>query len=110
VIGKKVLIIAILFPKRILIDATSGLVTANEPLNLNGLRDTCMLQVIAAEGEQKASKALREASLVMAESSSALQLRYLQASGGIHQECSLPISPSRGILASTHQYNQRRHL
>ena len=35
-------------------------------------------QVIAAEGEQKASKALREASMVMAESSSALQLRYLQ--------------------------------
>ena len=34
--------------------------------------------MIAAEGEQKASKALREASLVMAESSSALQLRYLQ--------------------------------
>ena len=35
-------------------------------------------QVIAAEGEQKASKALREASEVIAESSSALQLRYLQ--------------------------------
>ena len=40
-----------------------------------------LLQVIAAEGEQKASKALREASLVMAESSSALQLRYLQVGG-----------------------------
>ena len=36
------------------------------------------VKVIAAEGEQKASKALREASIVMAESSSALQLRYLQ--------------------------------
>ena len=35
-------------------------------------------KVIAAEGEQKASKALREASEVIAESSSALQLRYLQ--------------------------------
>ncbi len=35
-------------------------------------------QVIAAEGEQKASRALREASEVIAESSSALQLRYLQ--------------------------------
>ena len=34
--------------------------------------------MIAAEGEQKASKALKEASMVMAESSSALQLRYLQ--------------------------------
>jgi hypothetical protein len=42
------------------------------------------LQVIAAEGEQKASKALREASLVMAESSSALQLRYLQVKEGRH--------------------------
>ncbi len=35
-------------------------------------------KVIAAEGEQKASRALREASEVIAESSSALQLRYLQ--------------------------------
>ena len=35
-------------------------------------------QVIAAEGEQKASRALREASDVIAKSSSALQLRYLQ--------------------------------
>jgi len=34
--------------------------------------------VIAAEGEQKASRALKEASEVIAESSSALQLRYLQ--------------------------------
>ncbi len=36
-------------------------------------------KVIAAEGEQKASRALKEASEVIAESSSALQLRYLQA-------------------------------
>ena len=35
-------------------------------------------KVIAAEGEQKASRALREASNTIAESSSALQLRYLQ--------------------------------
>ena len=35
-------------------------------------------QVIAAEGEQKASRALKEASEVISESSSALQLRYLQ--------------------------------
>ena len=34
--------------------------------------------MIAAEGEQKASRALREASEVIADSSSALQLRYLQ--------------------------------
>ncbi len=35
-------------------------------------------KVIAAEGEQKASRALKEASEVIAESSAALQLRYLQ--------------------------------
>jgi len=35
-------------------------------------------KVIAAEGEQKASRALREASDMIAESPSALQLRYLQ--------------------------------
>jgi len=43
-------------------------------------------KVIAAEGEQKASKSLAAASNVMAESCAALQLRYLQVepgSGGI---------------------------
>ena len=35
-------------------------------------------KVIAAEGEFKASKALKEASMVIAESPAALQLRYLQ--------------------------------
>ena len=35
-------------------------------------------QVIAAQGEQKASQALKEASEVMSENSAALQLRYLQ--------------------------------
>ena len=44
--------------------------------------DNFLLQVIAAEGEQKASRALREASEVIAESSAALQLRYLQVKGG----------------------------
>jgi erythrocyte band 7 integral membrane protein len=34
--------------------------------------------VIAAEGEKKASGALRDASEIISESSSALQLRYLQ--------------------------------
>ena len=38
--------------------------------------DLC--KVIAAEGEQKASRALKEASDVMAQSNVALQLRYLQ--------------------------------
>ena len=40
--------------------------------------DIMPCQVIAAEGEQKASRALREASNTIAESASALQLRYLQ--------------------------------
>ena len=37
-------------------------------------------KVIAADGEKRASKALREASRVIEESPSALQLRYLQVS------------------------------
>ena len=37
-------------------------------------------KVIAADGEKRASKALREASNVIDESPSALQLRYLQVS------------------------------
>ena len=37
-----------------------------------------IFQVIAAEGEQKASRALKEAADVINESPSALQLRYLQ--------------------------------
>ena len=40
--------------------------------------DSTMFQVIAAEGEQKASRALREASEVIGDSPAALQLRYLQ--------------------------------
>ena len=35
-------------------------------------------QVIAAEGEQNASRALKEAADIISESPSALQLRYLQ--------------------------------
>ena len=37
-----------------------------------------LLQVIAAEGEKKASRALREASEIISESPAALQLRYSQ--------------------------------
>lgn len=36
------------------------------------------LQVVAAEGEMNASKALKQASMVLAESPAGLQLRYLQ--------------------------------
>ncbi|CAB4069867.1 STOM [Lepeophtheirus salmonis] len=43
-------------------------------------------KVIAAEGEQKASRALREASDVISQSPSALQLRYLQTLNTISAE------------------------
>lgn len=50
--------------------------------------DDCLsvFQVIAAEGEMKASRALKEASLVIAQSPSALQLRYLQTLNSIAAE------------------------
>eukprot|EP00095_Tigriopus_kingsejongensis_P009972 maker-scaffold17_size721972-snap-gene-4.16 protein:Tk09972 transcript:maker-scaffold17_size721972-snap-gene-4.16-mRNA-1 annotation:"hypothetical protein DAPPUDRAFT_313426" len=43
-------------------------------------------KVIAAEGEQKASQALKEASIILSQSSSALQLRYLQTLNSISAE------------------------
>ncbi|CAG5999997.1 stomatin (EPB72)-like 3a [Menidia menidia] len=43
-------------------------------------------KIIAAEGEMKASRALKEASLVISESPSALQLRYLQTLNSIAAE------------------------
>merc|ERR1711936_921302 len=43
-------------------------------------------KVIAAEGEQKASKALKEASDIISESPAALQLRYLQTLATISSE------------------------
>jgi erythrocyte band 7 integral membrane protein len=43
-------------------------------------------KVIAAEGEKKASKALKEASNIISESPSALQLRYLQTLNSISAE------------------------
>lgn len=45
---------------------------------LTWLFDPFSIQVIAAEGEQKASRALREASDIIGDSPAALQLRYLQ--------------------------------
>ena len=44
-------------------------------------------KVIAADGEKRASKALREASSVIDESPSALQLRYLQVKYSILSLC-----------------------
>jgi len=44
------------------------------------------LQVIAADGEMRASKALREASMIIEQSPAALQLRYLQTLNSISSE------------------------
>ena len=50
------------------------------------LNNFYILQVIAAEGEQKASRALKEAADVMTESPAAMQLRYLQTLNTISAE------------------------
>uniref|UniRef100_A0A1A8H4L2 Stomatin n=1 Tax=Nothobranchius korthausae TaxID=1143690 RepID=A0A1A8H4L2_9TELE len=61
-------------------------------------------KVIAAEGEMNASRALKEASLVIAESPSALQLRYLQTLNTIAAEKNstiifpLPLEMMQGLL------------
>ena len=47
---------------------------------------TARAKVIAAEGEMKASRALKEAADVMAENPAALQLRYLQTLNSIAGE------------------------
>ena len=63
-----------------------------------------VFQIIAAEGEMKASRALKEASLVIAESPSALQLRYLQSLNSIAAEKNstiifpLPIDLLQGFM------------
>lgn len=43
-------------------------------------------KIVAAEGEQKASRALKEAADVMMESPAAIQLRYLQTLNSIAAE------------------------
>ena len=61
------------------------------------------LQVIAAEGEQRASKALKEAADVISQSGTALQLRYLQTLNSIAAERNstivfpLPIDMLQGL-------------
>ncbi|XP_013786873.1 band 7 protein AGAP004871-like [Limulus polyphemus] len=61
-------------------------------------------KVIAAEGEQKASRALKEAADVIAESPAALQLRYLQTLNSISAEKNstiifpLPVDIIGGLL------------
>ncbi|XP_015675487.1 erythrocyte band 7 integral membrane protein-like, partial [Protobothrops mucrosquamatus] len=65
-------------------------------------------QVIAAEGEMNASRALKEASIVISESPAALQLRYLQTLTTIAAEKNstiifpLPIDMLQGIMAMRH--------
>ena len=52
-------------------------------------------KVVAAEGEQKASLHLKEAALVLEESTSALQLRYLQVT------CNVETGKSQVFLLQT---------
>ena len=62
------------------------------------------IKVIAAEGEQKASLALKEAADVMVQSPAALQLRYLQTLNTISAEKNstiifpLPIDMLKGLM------------
>lgn len=58
-------------------------------------------KVIAAEGEQKAARALREASEVIGDSPAALQLRYLQVSR--------PLLASSLLIMVINQHNQLLH-
>ncbi|TFK08465.1 Erythrocyte band 7 integral membrane protein [Platysternon megacephalum] len=65
-------------------------------------------KVIAAEGEMNASRALKEASIVISESPAALQLRYLQTLTTIAAEKNstivfpLPIDLLQGIMGAKH--------
>lgn len=63
--------------------AKEGMLRGNNCRN-----DDCLpvFQIIAAEGEMNSSRALKEASLIIAESPSALQLRYLQTLNSIAAE------------------------
>ncbi|KAF6127489.1 stomatin [Phyllostomus discolor] len=66
------------------------------------------IKVIAAEGEMNASRALKEASMVITESPAALQLRYLQTLTTIAAEKNstivfpLPIDMLQGIIGAKH--------
>ena len=73
-------------------------------------------KIIAAKGEQSASKALKEASDIMSQSPSALQLRYLQTLNSIAAEKNstivfpLPMDMLRGFLPGTPQSQSYRVL
>jgi len=72
-------------------------------------------KVIAAEGEQRASRALREASEVITDSPAALQLRYLQTLNSIAAEKNstivfpVPMELFRGFLNNKHKDNHDHH-
>ena len=69
-------------------------------------------KVVAAEGEQKASKALKAASDVIAMAPSALQLRYLQTLSQISAEknSSIIFPVPIDILSNMAQGIQQKHL
>ena len=56
-------------------------------------------KVIAAEGEYKASTALKEASMVIAQSPAALQLRYLQVSAHLLPSCCIGAIKNVGLTS-----------
>jgi band 7 protein CG42540 len=70
-------------------------------------------KVIAAEGEQRASRALKEAAEVIADSPAALQLRYLQTLNSIAAEKNstivfpVPMELFRGFVI--HNNNNNNH-
>ena len=66
-------------------------------------------KVIAAEGEQKASRALREASEVISESPSALQLRYLQTLNTISAEKNSTIIFPVPMDVISHFFNKKEN-
>ncbi|XP_015788185.1 band 7 protein AGAP004871 [Tetranychus urticae] len=73
-------------------------------------------KVIAAEGEQRASRALKEAAEVIADSPAALQLRYLQTLNSIAAEKNstivfpVPMELFRGfVVDADHKHSSHRH-
>jgi hypothetical protein len=72
-------------------------------------------KVIAAEGEHKASRALKDAADILSESSSAIQLRYLQTLNNIAGEKNstiifpLPIEIFSGFLNNIKKPKDQQH-
>ena len=62
-------------------------------------------KVIAAEGEKKASQALREAADTISESPAALQLRYLQVRGGQSNTANILLSDAKFNIGGEEFYN-----